>query len=193
MSTPSSTGCSAVIPDARASLRQATATDHARLDALFGGFRLGEAEDYRAFLTAHAMALPAIEAALDAAGFADVLKDWPARMRGAAIAADLAALGAPLPAPLVAPRLDSRAAQWGAAYVVEGSRLGGALLSRSVPAGLPISYLGSPQPPGSWRNFLEELDQALALPQDIARATESARATFGLFEQAGLRVRKKPD
>jgi heme oxygenase len=193
MSIRFSTGCSGAITDVRASLRQATATDHERLDALFGRFRLSEADEYRAFLTAHAMALPAIEAALDAAGFADALDDWPARKRGEAIVADLSTLGAPVPPPLIAPALVSRAAQWGAAYVVEGSRLGGALLARSVPADLPKSYLGSVQPPGNWRKFLEKLDKALVLPQNIALATESARATFGLFEQAGLRVRGAMD
>jgi heme oxygenase len=171
--------------DARAALREGTAADHARLDLMFGGFRLDDPEDYRAFLTAHAMALRGIEQTLDAAGFADVLGDWPERRRGDAIAADLAALGAPVPSPLSVPALATPAAQWGAAYVVEGSRLGGALLARSVPDGLPKSYLGTAQPPGAWRKFLKSLDNALRFPQDIALAIESARAAFGLFERAG--------
>lgn len=175
--------------EARAALRKGTAADHERLDVLFGGFRLGDPQDYRAFLTAHAMALTAVERALDAAGFGDTLDDWPQRKRGDAIAADLAAIGEPSPTPLPATSLDTPAAQWGAAYVIEGSRLGGALLARSVPEDLPKSYLGSAQPPGSWRKFLDKLDKALPLPRDIADATESARATFGLFEQAGLMVR----
>jgi heme oxygenase (biliverdin-IX-beta and delta-forming) len=179
--------------EARAALRAGTAADHERLDALFGGFRLDDPQDYRAFLKAHAMALTAIEQALDAADFAEALDDWPGRRRGDAIAADLAALGEAPPAPLSAPSLDTAAAQWGAAYVVEGSRLGGALLARSVPENLPKSYLGLVQPPGNWRKFLEKLDKALPLPQDIALATESARATFGLFEEAGLRVRGTAD
>jgi heme oxygenase len=175
--------------DARAALRAGTAADHERLDALFGRFRLDDPQDYRAFLSAHAMALVAIEQALDTADFAALLDDWPRRRRAGAIAADLAAIGEPVPPPLPAPPLDTPAARWGAAYVVEGSRLGGALLARSVPQGLPKSYLGLVQPPGMWRKFLEKLDKALPLPQDVAQATDSARATFGLFEQAGLRVR----
>ena len=177
--------------EARAALRAGTAVDHERLDALFGRFRLDDANEYRAFLKAHAMALAGVEQALDAAGFADALGDWPERKRGEAIAAVLAALGEASPPLLAPPALDTRAAQWGAAYVIEGSRLGGALLARSVPAHLPKSYLGSLQPPGSWRKFLEQLDRALPHPHDIAGATESARATFGLFEQAGLRVRER--
>ena len=176
------------MPDARAALRRDTAPDHARLDALFGRFRLDDPADYRAFLTAHAMALPTVEQALDDAGFAALLEDWPRRRRADAIAADLAALGAPVPAPLAAPRLDTPAALWGAAYVVEGSRLGGALLARGVAGDLPQSYLGTPQAPGAWRKFLESLDKHIRLPQDIAQATDTARAVFGLFEQAGRLV-----
>jgi heme oxygenase len=139
------------------------------------------------------MALTAIETALDTADFASVLPDWPERRRGASIASDLAALGEAVPPPLPVPKLATPAALWGAAYVVEGSRLGGAMLARSVPENLPKSYLGTPQPAGAWRNFLQSLDKALPLPQDIAAATESARAAFGIFEQAGLRVRGKTD
>ncbi|MBA2936029.1 biliverdin-producing heme oxygenase [Sphingomonas sp. CGMCC 1.13654] len=179
--------------EARAALRKGTAADHGRLDALFGGFRLSNPQDYRAFLTAHAMALTAVEQALDAAGFASTLEDWPDRKRGDAVAADLSAIGEAMPTTLSAPPLDTSAAQWGAAYVIEGSRLGGALLARSVPEGMPKSYLGSAQPPGSWRKFLDNLDKALPLPQDVAHATESARATFGLFEQAGKMVRGATD
>lgn len=171
--------------EARAALREGTAADHERLDALFGGFRLNDERAYRAFLTAHAMALPAMERALDEYGFADQLADWPDRRRAQAIARDLAALGAAMPPPLPSPSLDTSAARWGAAYVLEGSRLGGAMLARSVPDGWPKSYLGTAQPPGAWRAFLAKLDEALADPQDIALATRSARDTFRLFETAG--------
>ena len=181
MTSEASPAYSAGMPDVRAALRHGTALDHERLDALFGGFRLGDPADYRAFLTAHAMALPAIEQALDTAGFADQLDDWPRRRRSDAVVADLAALGAPVPTPFAAPLLATPAAQWGAAYVVEGSRLGGALLARSVPEDLPRSYLGTPQAPGAWRMFLDSLDKHVRLPQDIAQATETARAVFGMF------------
>ena len=67
--------------EARAALRAGTAADHKRLDDLFGGFRLDDPRDYRAFLSAHAMALLTVEQALDAAGFADALADWPQRRR----------------------------------------------------------------------------------------------------------------
>lgn len=176
-------------PDgARAALRAATRAEHERLDALFAGFDLADPASYRAFLTAHAMALPSVEAALDAGGFANALPDWPERRRGGALAADLAALGVPPPSPLTAPPLATPAARWGAAYVLEGSRLGGAFLARQVAAGLPLTYLGTPQPPGRWRQFLSGLDTAVIEPQDRSVAYDSARATFALFEAAGRRL-----
>lgn len=170
---------------AHEALRAGTAADHERLDALFGRFRLDDPADYRAFLTAHAMALPAIEQALDAAGFGARLADWSERHRANALAADLAALGEPMPPPLATPALDTPAAQWGAAYVVEGSRLGGAMLARSVAAGLHAAYLGTPQAPGAWRGFLKALDENVRGSDEIAQATDAARATFALFERAG--------
>ena len=168
-----------------AALRAGTAPDHERLDGLFAGFDLSAPAGYRDFLTAHARALPAVESALDAAGFAALLPDWPERRRAAALAADLADIGGIPPAPLPFATPADPAAAWGVAYVVEGSRLGGKLLSRRVGTGLPKSYLATAQAPGAWRNFLQSLDKAIHTPQEIAVATGAAGAVFALFERAG--------
>jgi heme oxygenase len=175
-----------------AALRKGTAPDHARLDGLFADFDLSDAASYRAFLTAHARALPAVEAALDAAGFATLLPDWPERKRTPVLAADLAGIDAAVPDPRPFATPADPAAAWGAAYVVEGSRLGGKLLSQRVGEGLPRSYLGTPQAPGAWRTFLESLDKHLRTPQDIATATASARTVFALFEAAGREQTRHP-
>lgn len=167
-----------------AALRAGTAPDHRALDGLFGGFDLADPARYRAFLTAHARALPAVEGALDAAGFAKLLPDWPNRARAAALAADLAGIGAAVPAPLPFALPQGPAARWGAAYVVEGSRLGGKLLAQRVGAGLPKAYLGTPQAPGAWRGFLESLDRHVRTAQDEAAAIAAARAVFALFGAA---------
>ncbi len=169
---------------ARARLRAATAADHDRLDGLFGRFDLGDAGDYGQFLAAHASAIGAVEAALDGAGMTRLLPDWPSRRRGALVLADLAALGVPAVAALPPPAIADDAAAWGAAYVVEGSRLGGALLARQVAAGLPASYLAAPQPKGAWREFLVALDAAIVSEEQYVRATAGACATFDLFEAA---------
>jgi len=170
---------------ARAALRAATAEDHARLDGLFERFDLGDRDGYGRFLAAHAAAVPPIEQALDTAGMARLLPDWTSRRRSAAVRADLAALGLAVPPPLAAPLLADDAACWGTAYVIEGSRLGGALLARSVGNGLPRAYLAAPQPKGAWRDFLTRLEVALDSEGRLADATAAARATFAIFEAAG--------
>lgn len=168
-------------------LRSATAADHAMVDERFGGFALGDAADYRAFLEAHGRALPAVEAML-ASGVetADDAVAWPAwRPRTPLIAADLAALGAAMPLPLRF-EVASDAARWGALYVIEGSRLGGQLLARSVPDGLPQAYLAARHLPGEWRGLLAALDaEAAARDADWGEAAlAGARATFALYAQA---------
>lgn len=166
-------------------LRDSTRAAHDGLDGLFGRFDLAIASDYRAFLTAHAMALPALESALEDAGIAAMLEDWTTRRRSDALAADLGALGMPLPNALAVAPLGGEPAAWGVAYVLEGSRLGGAMLSRQVGEGLPRSYLGTPQPAGAWRKFLERLSEALYRPADAAAAGSAASQAFALFERAG--------
>lgn len=172
---------------AHAALRAATRAEHERLDAMMSGFDLADRASYRAFLAAHAMALSAVETALDEAGFAARLGDWPERRRGSALAADLAALDGAVPAPLAAPTLTRPAAQWGAAYVIEGSRLGGRFLARQVGATLPKSYLDAPQPAGGWRVFLAALDEAVTSRDEIVEAATAARAVFAMFEAGATR------
>ena len=172
--------------EAHRALREGTRGEHERLDALMGGFDLADRESYAAFLAAHAEALAPMEAALDRAAAA-VIGDWPARRRGAALAADLAALGVPVPPPDGPPDLSDPAAAAGALYVVEGSRLGGRFLARMVGAGLPVAYLSDSQPRGRWPALLAALEDALPDAAARSRAIVAAVAVFGRFEAAARR------
>jgi heme oxygenase len=157
---------------------------HETVDASFGRFDLGDPADYRAFLTAHAAIVPALEAWLDAHRPAE-LSGWQAVRRGPALLADLAALGQPAP-PSVAITLPADTASvCGATYVLEGSRMGGALLSRRVAADLPSTYLGAPSQVALWRGFFADLDHLLPDAAAVDRAGEAALATFVLFRTAG--------
>lgn len=162
-----------------ARLRAASAPDHDRVDALFGGYRLDEAESYTRFLHAHARALPAAEAALAAV---PDLPGW--RTRTALLAADLAALGQEMPAPLDF-AVEGPAA-WGLLYVTEGSRLGGAMLARSVPDALPSAYLAARHERGEWKRTLEALEARAAAEGEAwqEEALAGARAGFRLYEAA---------
>ena len=163
------------------SLRAATAVDHQGVDDRFGGFVLDDVGDYRRFLLAHARALPAVEAALAADGGDgdDGLPTW--RARAGLLAEDLARLGAAMPLPL--PFAVGGAARWGALYVIEGSRLGGQLLARGVPAGSPLAYLAARHQSGEWRALLGAIDVRAAAADDAWRtaAIDGARATFALY------------
>lgn len=160
----------------RAALREATGPLHLAVEARFDGLDLTEAGDYGRFLIAHAEVIPALEAALDGAGIEAVLPDWPRRRRSDALAADLAALGLAFPPPravAVAPGAEAM----GVAYVLEGSRLGAAMLLKVIPDRLPTAFLAHGQGEHLFRSFLPHLDAI----GDIPSAIIGAERAFGLF------------
>lgn len=156
-------------------LRIDTAVDHDRVDARYAAFDLTDPGDYADFLTAHARALPAVESALAGDPRLPAMRE-----RASLLAADLAALGRPMPQPLpfVA---EGSAERWGALYVIEGSRLGGGLLSRRVPTALPSRYLAATHLPGEWRGLIQAIDAA---PIDPDAAIGAAKGVFDLYLRA---------
>lgn len=163
-------------PSFHAWLREATRPDHERVDAAFGGFDLASRAGYADFLSAHARALLPVEAWLAEARF-------PLAPRRPALLADLAALGRDAPGPARLGWTHGEAAHWGAAYVIEGSRLGGQVLARQVTDGFPRAYLGATPAPGAWRAFLAAMDTAAGNGgADWQNAAlYAARRTFGLY------------
>ena len=167
----------------RSSLRAATAEDHQRVDRAFSRFDWTRREGYARFLQAQAAALLPLERALDAGAGPSLGIGWAARRRGSALLADLDALGAAAPlgealAPIARP-----AAALGTIYVLEGSRLGGSLIKRSVPTDFPAAFL-APGPEGGWRALCAVLEARLAEDAALAEAIEAAREAFARFEQA---------
>ena len=53
-----------------------------------------------------------------------------------------------------APNFSGLPALLGGLYVIEGSRLGGALLKRGLPAGTSARFLNAPAEPGAWRRLI---------------------------------------
>jgi len=162
----------------RAALREATTPQHQIVDAIYGKYDLSDRDSYGEFLSAHGRALPAIESALRQTAL-------PRReLRTALIENDLAALGRRLPPPLCFAGPQSNAAALGMLYVIEGSRLGGALLARRVPPGLPCTYLSATHGPGQWKAFGEMLDRACEGPTWLDDAIAAANRAFGLYAEA---------
>lgn len=168
---------------AHAALRAATREAHDRVDARYSSLNLSDRDDYATFLALHAAAFIPAEEALTRAGAADFIPDWTGMRRADALMADLADLGliaTPSDRPIA---YDGTPAILGGAYVLEGSRLGGAMLRRQVGDGLPRRFLDSVQPPGRWRAFVADIDRILYDVASTDRAIASAVMTFALFEQ----------
>lgn len=160
----------------RRALRDATKEDHLSVDTVFARLRLDSVDDYRAFLTAHARAVAALEPA-SASG----------QSRLGLLRDDMAALDAPWPEPLPLANDDAPGFGWGVAYALEGSRLGGAMLSRQVGDGFPTGYLGAVHGRGEWKAFQHALDRAAAEGGQgwLDDAVQGARSAFALFAAAG--------
>lgn len=168
----------------RQQLRESCAEAHAAVDALFSRFDLGIATDYGRFLRAHAAAALPLEQALGAHGMAKAFPLWAEHRRADALRADLVTLDSEPPEPLKAPFLHTPAQLWGAAYVLEGSRLGGRVLAGRVAEGLPRQYLATSAGPAYWPSFLAALDLALASPEARTEAAAAAQQVFMLFMTA---------
>lgn len=160
----------------RQALREATMGSHRRVDAIYGDFALDSPIDYRAFLTAHARALAGLEAAAR-----------PDAPRLPLLEQDLAALDLPMPPALPLEANAANGFHWGLRYALEGSRLGGAMLSRQVGAGLPKAYLSAAHGKGEWIAFQRALDSAAAEGGEgwLDDAVQGAQAAFALFADAG--------
>jgi heme oxygenase len=182
--------CTAVLTPppghARFHLRDATAARHDAVDDAFSAFDLKEPAGYRSFLEAQYACIAPLEAALTAGGLGAVLPDWPARHRGPLLAADVAELGgAASPVTDMDVSIFSGAgALLGAAYVLEGSRFGGAVLARRLPPGAPQRFLGAAAQPKAWRALVASLDHHLAPQAEMDAAVAAADAVFAAFEAA---------
>ena len=165
-------------------LRAATRAAHDQVDAAYSHWDLGDRAGYTAFLSAQARAFLPVEAALADASPAP-LGDWSQRARAPLLIADLADLGVTAPAgERVA--FATPSAMLGGFYVLEGSRLGGAMLLRSVAPGLPTRFLAPSSVKGHWQKFLSALEQELASDVQRAQAVAGAQIVFDRFLRAAL-------
>lgn len=168
-------------PSAHMALRTRTAAAHEAIDGAFARFDLADRDSYRAFLRSHARVLFALEAMLESEPGLPV---W--RSRKEALDADLASLGDTRPEPLAIEPITGEAALHGLLYVLEGSRLGGKLLSRQVGEGLPSAFLAATHEKGEWRAFLSHLDQRAQAngPEWLDQAVDGASRAFTLYGHA---------
>lgn len=171
---------SAIRRPARLVLRDRTRAQHDATEAAFAVYDLSKRHHYRAFLTAHAIALPGLEIAVTGRGWKGFQPRLPL------LADDLAALGTWLPTPMIASDT-SDAGAWGVQYVLEGSKLGGRLLSKGLPEDVPSKYLSpAASMSADWQAFCAAFDEA-AIMQDSAwleDAIDAAIESFQFFRRA---------
>lgn len=180
--------CAAV--SVRGLLRAATQEAHGRVDARFARFDLASPQGYRDFLRAHLAVLPDCEAWLDASDTAGLIADWPFRRRSEALLADAGRLGVAGAMPRSPPRRLHPAEVFGMAYVLEGSRMGSAVLARRALANTDpqcraaTEYVRHGEGQGFWPSFIVALEAADAVRANPDAAIDAARATFALFAGA---------
>ena len=170
-------------------LRRVTRPWHDRVEAAFEAFDLRTRDGLSGFLARQSAALLPLERALERAGVAELLADWPARRRAPALAADLAQLGAETPPWVEPPECPTPCHMLGILYVIEGSKLGGRVLHRRVLASpdpqvrAATRFLGHHHERG-WSGFLAVLDAAPPAAQAWADLREGAWAAFAAFDAA---------
>jgi len=118
-------------PTAHDQLRLSTHHLHELLDSEFDLNNFSSAAGYSAFLLAN-WPCASIEAALDMAGIRHVLPDWDKRRRRRLLADDLAQFGISPPSTTPLAIDPDRGTLLGWSYVLEGSRLGAAMILRAV-------------------------------------------------------------
>lgn len=130
-----------------------------------------------------------IERYINASNLADYLQ----RRKTSAIADDIQALGGAIP-PLATddelPVIDNYLKAFGAMYVIEGSTLGGKIISKMIQQHLHIedgkglSFFNSygEQTEQMWVSFKEILNDVALTAEDEAIITESANQTFAKFK-----------
>lgn len=102
--------------------------------------------------------------------------------------ADLFELGWPVhPVSQIMPDpLDGRAAWWGRVYVLEGSRLGRAVIARCIHSSLgdtaPYRFFGEATVPDDHGALLATLERELEDPDDLEQAVASARGAFADYK-----------
>lgn len=169
---------------ALAELRRISREAHEAVDEAFSRFDLSDPKSYRAFLTAHACVLGAAESYLSR--HVAALPVW--RPRAELLEDDLRQMGLGVPAVQGEHFSDCDGTAMGVLYVLEGSRLGGRVLSGRVAKDLPKTYLSAFHQKGEWPAFLEQLGRYLD-ESDAARrqaVIDGAVATFALFEKSAV-------
>jgi heme oxygenase len=172
-------GCSSV----RDKLRETTAGAHAELDGVAETLLSQGSDGYSRFLAALGAVIIPLEKRLEMSGIENVLPDWSMRARRYNLKADLRELARACEF-VEAPAIRAPAELLGAAYVLEGSRLGASLLLRALRPSTATRFLRHGQCKGLWPSFLGVLETNADVRLHFDQTRAAAVAVFGLFIRA---------
>jgi|ERR1700722_4351891 heme oxygenase (biliverdin-IX-beta and delta-forming) len=172
-------GCS----NAREILRERTGGLHAELDRTNEALLAQGSAGYARFLAGQGAVIIPLEKRLEISGIEKILPDWSLRARRYDLKADLRELAQPCEFVEV-PAFRAPAELLGAAYVLEGSRLGAALLLQTLDPSTATRFLRHGLGKGLWPHFLNVLETNDEVCQNFDQTEAAARKTFGLFIRA---------
>lgn len=157
-------------------LKIATSGLHDLVDRQAEALDLSTPPGLRGFLEMMAQGLGAVERGLERSGVAAIYPLWPTRTR---LKLALEELGRPADevADDAVP-FTHEAEQWGALYVLEGSRLGSRVLARQAPG---CRFLQASADDRMWPSFLDRLGAAHARLNDAQRTIGGAEKAFRAF------------
>lgn len=179
----------------RLRLRHETRESHAALDATFAPMlETADYPSYRRFIRVSHACHAAIEARLDAGPLPQLMVDWAERSRMPALETDRRAMGIePLPVPDFALSPHDRGGAFGAAYVLEGSRVGAKFIARRMrEAAAAAQWPGSSftfvtsEPAHRFQDFTAVLDEQTFDDIEIASCCAAADRAFRLFADAAV-------
>lgn len=184
---PIRTGCDSV----REKLREATAKLHAEIDAIAQRLLARGPVGYARFLAAQAAVVIPLEKRLEISGIEKLLPDWNQRARRYDLKADLREIRQPCEFVEVPP-FRCPAELMGAAYVLEGSRLGATLLVRTLQLPAATRFLRHGQGKGLWPRFLNIIETNDHVRQHLEETKMAACDIFELFIRAMSSVEHVP-
>jgi len=182
-------------------LKIQTLTNHQQLEKMLIGRMkaMRSAQDYINLLQLFYSYFGGLETLIDKYIGSDQLPDHAERRKSAALVNDITALGGsaePLASGNDLPAIENSLQAYGALYVIEGSTLGGKIISKMVAQQLGIadgkglSFFSSygDNLAAMWDKFKENLDLQAQNQSDEDVIVDAANATFAKFKQWAEKV-----
>lgn len=176
-------------------LKEATLANHQQTEKILVGKMksMRSMQDYIAILTSFYGYFGGLEKQIERYINQSTLADYDERRKTSAIADDIKALGGNIPAIATnneLPQIANYLQAFGALYVIEGSTLGGQIISKMVQQHLPVqdgkglSFFNGygDKMHQMWGAFKDILNKAAATPEDEQIIIAAANDTFAKFK-----------